>query len=146
MRLSSVIGSTSLCVMILSYTSPSLSRNADYWQQMADQVTVGMSRAEVEQLFPPQPMSSGLTIIQGGSQITTYWVDPFWKVSVSYDYTGVPRNNSGKALSHESPENKVLAIPIIIREDMPKPIKLDSIKVIENTEQTHAADVDEPRR
>ena len=116
------------------------------WQSKINQVRVGMTRSEVERLLPQHPSSPLTRTVTGSTQGETYWVDPLWKVAVVYDYTGIPRDSSGKALSHESPGNKVLAIPTLTREDMPEPIKIDSIKVIENTEPGAAADADKRRR
>jgi hypothetical protein len=97
-------------------------------QQRINRVDLGMSRREVEILLPCHPLSPQVTIAQGGAQVTTFWLDRFWKVSHSYDYTGIPRDDEGKALSPVSSKNKLLAIPKLIRDDMPLPVKTDRIE------------------
>jgi len=93
------------------------------WQTRIEQIHVGMKRGDVERILPPCCWSPHHSIFSGGAQGVTYWVDPHWKVSILYDYTGIPRDSSGQALSHESAENKVLTVPTLLRQDMPKPLK-----------------------
>jgi hypothetical protein len=144
MRLTSVIVATALCLTISGCTEPSRSQNGDYWRQRVDRVKVGMSRAAVEKLLPPA--FPGPTHGEGCGQVVTYWVDPAWMLQVDYDYTGVDRDKTGNALSYTSPDNKVRAVPTLIRKDMPEPIKIDSLKILEHTEQDAPADAKRPRR
>lgn len=46
-----------------------------------------------------------------------------------FDYMGVTRDQNGKALSSEGPENKLIELPVLIREKAPIPIKIESITV-----------------
>ena len=97
------------------------------WQQRIERVELGMSRREVELVLPCHSMSPQVTITQEGGQVTTYWLDRFWKVSISYNDTGVPRDDGGKALSLVSPINKLVVIPKLIRDDIPPPAKKNRI-------------------
>ena len=142
MKLTSVIVVTALCLTISGCTEPSRSQNGDYWRQRVDRVKVGMSRAAVEQLLPPQPASPVQIHMEGCGQVVTYWVDPVWMLHVDYDYTGVARDKSGNALSYTSPDNKVRAVPTLTRKNMPEPIKVDSLKIMAHTEQGAPVDPD----
>ena len=70
------------------------------WMEKINQVRVGMSRAEVERLLPPHADSPWNTIKQGGSQLTTYWLTPSWRINIAYDYTGVRRDGSASGYHH----------------------------------------------
>ncbi|HLK57931.1 MAG TPA: hypothetical protein VKU00_15295 [Chthonomonadaceae bacterium] len=89
------------------------------WGEKIAQVKPGMRRSEVEKLLPRSRSMVYETFIQGGSQVVAYWLDPHWKVRIAYDYTGIPRNAEGKALSYESADNRVLNTPTLIQEEAP---------------------------
>jgi hypothetical protein len=86
-----------------------------------DQVQVGMTRAQVNKIIPKYKGSPKGTIINGGAQFETYWIDQRWKVTIGFDYTGVTRDKSGKALERVNLGNKLISKPQLIREDMPAP-------------------------
>lgn len=52
---------------------------------------------------------STMTTGTGGGQSVRYHVSEDVVVTVSYDYTGVPRDASGTALGYSSPDNAVTA-------------------------------------
>lgn len=88
------------------------------WRNQAEKVTMGMPRSVVETLLPPHPRSPRVTSATGGSQFAWYWVDENWYVSIEYDYTGIPRDEKGRALDPFCPENKVLSKPVLSRKPM----------------------------
>ena len=100
-----------------------------------------MSRAAVEELLPPHPWSPGQTHMEGCGQVVTYWVDPAWMVHVNYDYTGVA-DKSDLSLSRTSPDNKVRGVPTLIRKNMPEPLKVDRLEIMEHAEQDASADAE----
>jgi hypothetical protein len=118
-----------LCGSVLGCTSP-LIESGDHWRGQVAKVTIGMPRAEVEKILPPYPRSPVTTGGTGGSQSVAYWVGQDWCVSIAYDYTGVPRDDKGMALSRQSPENRVLTMPVLSRKTMPV-VEVKSIMTIE---------------
>ena len=97
----------SVCVSC-SRTPPQsgIDSDAAFWQTRASQVHEGMRRVDVERLLPPR---SGIDQDgMGGSHSLLYALDSHWMVCICYDHTGVPRDSSGRALSPDSPENRVL--------------------------------------
>lgn len=141
MRLTSVIVVTALWLTISGCTEPSRSHTGDYWRQRVDRVKVGMSRAAVEELLPPQPGSPVQTLMAGCGQGVAYWVDPAWMVHVNYDYTGVA-DKSDISLSRTSPDNKVSGVPTLIRKNMPEPLKVDRLEIVEHAGQDASADAE----
>jgi len=95
------------------------------WEARAREVRVGMRRADVERLLPAywRPPEDGedsrrfmlITMGTGGGQGVRYHVSENVEASVSYDYTGVPRDANGTATNHSSPENRVTAPVQIVR-------------------------------
>jgi hypothetical protein len=86
------------------------------WTTRVDLIHVGMRREEVERILtsPAAGYFAGYvraTTITGSSQGIIYYVAPGLWVTVFYDYTGVPRDSTGRSLAHESPENRVIAPP-----------------------------------
>ena len=126
----------------------STDRSVADWKSKVKQVRVGMSRAEVRRLLPRHPHSARTVIGTGAAQSETYRLDALWSVTVVYDYTGIPRDSSGKALSpsHDSLKNKVLAIPTLTRANESQPIELDRIEVIPHTKRSPATGADNSRR
>lgn len=100
----------------------------DKWRTKAERVQIGMTRAEVSTLLPRHVQSPRIVTGTGSSQSEVFWVDPEWKVTVAYDYTGVQRNEEGTALSDESAANRVVSTPLVTREDMPPPIEVETIE------------------
>lgn len=125
-----------LCVIAFGCTSR-VASNADLWRDRAAQVTVGMTRTEVETLLPLYPSSPITTVKSGGSQSTTYWVDENWNVSVAYDYTGIPRDAKGTALDITSPQNRVLMVPVLSQAKMPN-VEVKTIETIEPTTEPYS--------
>ncbi len=93
--------------------------NPDPWRSRAAKVTLGMPRAEVEQLLPPHPKSPRIMSGTGGSQSVVYWLDEHWCVSLAYDYTRGPQEAKGTTLEMASPQNKVLTQPVLTQREMP---------------------------
>ncbi len=87
-----------------------------------------MRRADVERLLPsywrlPEDGEDSrrfmvVTMGTGGGQGVRYHVSENVEASVSYDYTGVPRDAKGTATDYTSPENKVTAPVQIVRSKM----------------------------
>jgi len=126
-----------VCVLLPSCESKPVF--ASPWHRKAKSISPGAKRSDVEALLPPSGASSCKTI-QGGSRGLSYWVDPLWKVVVFYDYTGVPRDEEGRALSTDSPDNRLLAPIRLYREDMPEPIQIQDVfeKPIQTAEPMRA--------
>ena len=110
-----------MAILLLTVFSAFASESEESLKLQLQQVKIGMTRAKVEKIVHRQKFSPGSAIISGGAQFETYWIDPHWKISIGYDYTGIPRDKEGKALDHVSLENKVVSTPQLIREDMPNP-------------------------
>lgn len=119
-----------LCMLVLGCNSTTTSNQGDHWQHQANQVTVGMTRSQVEKLLPPLPQSPHMTLEGGGSQGESYWLDTNWLVRVTFDYTGIPRDSRGKAVSTKSPQNKLLAPPTLFQKAMPS-VYVKTIETIE---------------
>ena len=65
------------------------------WSKRAEEVSIGMTRAEVRHILPVWKGPSGallsapvVTTINGSDQAEVYWVSQDWRVSMFYDYTG----------------------------------------------------------
>lgn len=107
--------------------------NGYHWRTQAAKVVIGMSRAEVETLLPKHPESVIVFNGAGSQQSVSYWVDENWRVSIAFDYSGVPRHKKGNAFDpYYSSENKVLAAPTLTRGKMPVLKEALSIKTIEH--------------
>ena len=104
------------------------------WRNQAEKVTMDMPRSEVEKWLPPHPSSLHATSKSGGSQYVMYWVDENWHVAILYDYTGIPRDEKGMALSLVSPENKVKSKPVLSRKPMPV-FEFKTMKTAEKSNQ-----------
>jgi hypothetical protein len=130
MKIALLLVTAILCVNIVGCKSAPGTR-VYRWQNKAAQVTVGMTRAEVEKLLPPHPQSPVTTTGTGSGQGVTYWVDANWVVTVAYDYTGVLRDEKGAALDTYSSENRVLMAPVLSRRMMPPVIEVTTIETIE---------------
>jgi len=89
-----------------------------FWTDRVAHVHAGMRREDVERILPPYIPSGGgygaTSTISGGAQGVTYDIAPGYTVIVFYDYTGVPRDVTGKALQYQSPDNRLLA-PVKLR-------------------------------
>lgn len=129
MKTAKAIALTLLCAAAFGCISR-LAANGNEWPSQVAKVKIGMPRLEVERLLPPHPKSPRMTLVQGGSQSVTYWVDANWSVSIAFDYTGIPRDEKGKALDTYSPQNKVLTAPVLTRKKMPV-VEVKSIETIE---------------
>ena len=103
-------------------------RTQDRWSAQVARVEIGMTRAEVTNLLPRHVQSPRTVIGTGSGQAESFWVDYKWKITIRYDYTGVPRDDEGMALSSESAENRVTSTPVLTREAMPPPIQVESIE------------------
>ena len=86
--------------------------------ECVNRIQVGMRRQQVEQILPRDGTSgyASTASISGGAQGVTYLVAAGYTVTVFYDYTGVPRDASGRALTTSSPDNRVLDKPKLRRE------------------------------
>ena len=104
------------------------------WRNQAEKVTMDMPRSEVEKWLPPHPSSPHTTSKSGSSQYVMYWVDENWHVAILYDYTGIPRDEKGMALSLVSPENKVKSKPVLSRKPMPV-FEFKTMKTAEKSNQ-----------
>ena len=93
------------------------------WPLLVRLVKPGMTRGQAEIILPWNMMTPWSATRSGGASVEHYWVAPHWEVTIPYDYTGVPRDSNGMALPQDSPQNRVLGLPILRRKDMPKPIQ-----------------------
>lgn len=118
MKTASRILAVTLCSVVVGCDSRH-GANPDPWRSRAVKVTLGMPRAEVEQLLPPHPKSPRIMSGTGGSQSVVYWLDEHWCLSLAYDYTGGPRDAKGTTLDMASPQNKVLTQPVLTQREMP---------------------------
>jgi len=111
------------CVIALLQCGCATSHDAKlaFWTARAQQIDVGMTRADVERILPhyvPKRSkdfhySLGGGPFTGSQQTMAYYVAAGYLVIVSYDYTGAPRDAVGNATSHTSPDNRVIA-PITV--------------------------------
>ncbi len=117
-----------LAILLLTVISAFSSESEESLKLQLQQVKIGMTRAEVEKIVQRQKSSPLSAIGTGGARFETFWIDPHWKISIGYDYTGIPRDKEGKARDHVSLENKVVSTPQLIREDMPSPLVMKTKK------------------
>ena len=103
--------------------------NSITWSSKVADISVGMKRSDVERILPSG--CGGLMIGSGGSQTEIYFVDETWQISVGYDYTGIPRDENGKALSSTSPDNRVLTAPVLSKRTNGHGLESKQIKSIE---------------
>ena len=47
--------------------------------------------------------------VNGSGKGLTYYVSPGYMITVFYDYTGVPRDATGRATDTDSPDSRVMA-------------------------------------
>lgn len=130
-----ILGHAALCMLVLGCSSTTTSNQGAHWQHHANQVTVGMTRSQVEKLLPALPQSPHMTFKGGGSQGEVYWLDTNWLVRVTYDYTGIPRDSRGQAVSTKSPQNKLLAPPTLFQTAMPS-VDVKTISALASLETT----------
>lgn len=80
------------------------------WAERVSRIQIGMRRQEVESILQvPQATSyQSSTTKTGSAQGVVYFVAPGYTVTVFYDYSGVPRDANGNALSTNSPDNRVI--------------------------------------
>lgn len=78
------------------------------WPTEASRVKMGMTRGEVEKIFPPwtglDPQQQPLTppeicTLMDNGQAWCYWVSPDWRMIVSYDFTGGENSSSNQVIS-----------------------------------------------
>jgi hypothetical protein len=117
-----------LCTMSIGCKSKQVDSSMALRSKVA-KISVGMKRSDVERILPSY--SGGIGIGSGGSQTEIYFVDETWQVSVGYDYTGVPRDENGKALSSMSPDNRVLTAPVLSKRTNGHGLESKQIKSIE---------------
>ena len=65
------------------------------WSKRAEEVSTGMTRAEVRHILPIWNGPSGallsapvVTTLNGSGQAEVYWVSQDWRVCIIYDFTG----------------------------------------------------------
>jgi hypothetical protein len=121
-----------LLVFGLGVSAVSMARADDgelrHWKKLAAQIRLGTNRAEVERILPvyhgaadsfslehlsPFPV---VTSISGSGQGVSYHLSEHVVAVFEYDYTGIPRDASGKAVSLSSLLNR-LASPVQITSD-----------------------------
>lgn len=107
-----------LCAVVLVTTGCNRKpvRSAgEIWKERISQVQPGMTRGEIEALLPPNTSAPQTRNVQGDSQAIVYWLDDQWKVTLEYDFTGIPKEQAGKG-AYDSPENKLLKAPVLERQ------------------------------
>lgn len=113
--------------LMLVGCAPCNDTRGNAWADMVSRIQIGMTRAEVETLLPPDPHSLRMCLTSGGSQTQIYWVGSHWCVSVTYDYSGIHREENGVPLDMVGSANKVLAKPILSEKQMPT-VKVDGME------------------
>lgn len=101
------------------------------WLQKVTQVRRGMSRSQVEKILPPHPKYSLQSkSMMGSGQNITYQLDMHWRVSIWYDYTGAAEDENGTLSGGDSPQNKVMRLPVLEYSDLTvyTPVTVEVIK------------------
>ncbi len=96
------------------------------WPARAATVKVGMTRAEVEKILPKLKPPQGSNLSDSSVTATAtwnaavYWVSKDWRVTVKYDYSGVPKPVTASNWQEGvGAENKVIAPVKILRIPLP---------------------------
>jgi hypothetical protein len=76
-----------------------------YWQAKAAQVTIGMTRGQVEKILPTWSASKGqlarpeVSMPTGGGVVWMYWVSEDCRVTIKYDSNGGEGSISNRVIS-----------------------------------------------
>ena len=103
------------------------------WEDKIALLTNGMTRAQVEEIFPIYP-GPQRTIGSGGGYSFTYNVDSETTISLSYDYSGHQADSSGNTINAYNPSNRLLGV-FGLGSNIVKPIKAIELKTIEKNEK-----------
>ena len=102
------------------------------WEDKLPLLTNGMTRAQVEEIFPIYP-GPQRTLGSGGGYGFTYNIDSETTISLSYDHSGHQRDASGKTINAYNPSNRLLGV-FGLGENIVKPMKSIELKTIEQNE------------
>ncbi len=89
-----------------------------YWVQQADKVELGMTRPEVEKYLPVFNTSPTYVFAAGDTVVYSYWVDPKWKVTVFYNFNGMPKTDTYDIDWDKSDSVQVIGLPEVKKEKM----------------------------
>ena len=102
------------------------------WEIKITLLTNGMTRAQVEEIFPIYP-GAQRTLGSGGGYGFTYSIDSETTISLSYDYSGHQTDPSGKTIDAYNPSNRLLGV-FGLGANIVKPMKSIELKTIEQNE------------
>lgn len=89
-----------------------------YWVQQADKVKLGMEKPEVEKYLPLYNNSPTFVYAAGDTVVFSYWVDPKWKVTVFYNFNGMPKTDTYDIDWSQSDSVQVIGLPEVQKEKM----------------------------
>jgi len=112
--------------------------DSDLWVEKIKCVKIGMRRADVEKILPPYLAVNRIRdrVITPANQCLLYDLDDKWKVYITYDLTGSPRDRIGRFLGLDSPENRVTSEPVLTLAASPNwdPIDSNGLAVVKEEE------------
>lgn len=91
---------------------------APYWVRQAEKVKPGMTRPEVEKYLPLYNMSPTFVSAEGDTVVYSYWVDPRWKVTIFYNFNGMPVTDTYGIDWSKSDSVQVIGLPEVEKEKM----------------------------
>ena len=101
------------------------------WEDKITLLTNGMTRAQVEEIFPIYP-GARRTLAFGGGYGFTYSIDSETTISLSYDYSGHQTDSFGKTNAYK-PSNRLLGV-LGLGSNIVKPMKAIELETIEQNE------------
>lgn len=90
-----------------------------YWVQQAEKVKLGMTKPHVEKFLPVYNLSPTFVYAEGDTVVCSYWVDPKWKVTVFYNFNGMPAADTYNIDWSKSDSVQVIGLPEVEKEKMP---------------------------
>lgn len=97
------------------------------WETRLGLLTNGMTRAQVEAIFPDAGGIQRLMSSGSGYSIT-YNIDDDTAISLAYDYTGYQTDSEGKTIYAQNPSNRLGKIHGLLDQKKRKPIILNEEK------------------
>ena len=123
-----------LAILILAALHTAFADDAarKQWEDKLPLLTNGMTRAQVEEIFPIYP-GPQRTLGSGGGYGFTYNIDSETTISLSYDHSGHQRDSSGKTINAYNPSNRLLGV-FGLGSNIVKPMKSIELKTIKKNE------------
>ena len=124
-----------LAILILAalHTAYADDATRKQWEDKLPLLTNGMTRAQVEEIFPIYP-GPQRTLGSGGGYGFTYNIDSETTISLSYDHSGHQRDASGKTINAYNPSNRLLGV-FGLGSNIVKPMKSIELKTSEKNEK-----------